>query len=141
MSGGVAPTMASFRPPVKLRTFITSLLLGSALCVAACSDSQAGYNESKYSYEQRDAYRTEMEQTLAKLEARMAQLRAKAASGGESLKAGTNTLIDETGEGMTRLRQELSGLGSVTKEGWTDFKHGFGKTMDDLNRKLDSALH
>jgi len=126
---------------VKLRTLVTALLLGPPLFLAACSDSQAGYNDSKYSYEQRDAYHTEMDQALAKLEARMEQLRTKAANGGEKLAAGTSTLLDETKEGMTRLRQELSTVGSVSKDKWNDFKRDFSKTMDDLNRKLDSALH
>ena len=128
---------------MKLRTLMTALLLGSPLFLAACSDSQAGYNESKdkYTYEQRDAFRTEMDQTLAKLDARIEQLREKTAQGGENLEAGTSALMEKSKESLTRLRQELSNVGSVTKDHWNDFKRSFGKTMDDLNRELDNALH
>ena len=89
---------------------------------------------------QAEVRHAEREQTLAKLETRMGELREKAAQGGENLSAGASDLLDETKESMTRLRQELAGVGSVTKDRWNDFKSGFGKGVDELNRKLDNAL-
>lgn len=127
---------------VKLLILMTTVLLGSSVLMAGCDKAQAGYNESSadYSYDRRDAFREDMSRSLEKLDARLEQLREKAARGGENVKAGTTELIEETKAGAARLRQEISGAGDVSREKWNDFKRGFGTTMDDLGRKLEAAF-
>jgi chromosome segregation ATPase len=134
---------------VKSSLLVPTVLL-AVLAASACDrPAQAGGRGSgasyydatrEYAYEQRDGFRAEMEQAVDKLEARVAELRAKAARSGQAVKADTQRLIDDIEARLPDLRRELAAIGNATREGWQDFKRKFHDTFDDLSRRLDRAF-
>lgn len=123
-------------------------LLG-AFTLPACYDSSPShasgtgytyYEVREYSYDQRDSFRADMEQAIAKLEMRAAQLKAKAAELGQEVKAGTKELIDEIEAELPKLRSDLAAVGDATREGWQDLQRNFRTMFDDLGRRIDSLL-
>jgi len=133
---------------MKALLLIPAALLG-LLAVSACGDAaRAGRSESRYSYyekkeytyDQRDSFRADMENAIAKLEARASELRAKASKTGHELKADTKRLIDDIEAKLPELRQNLAEAGNATREGWHDFTRKFHDTFDDLGHRLDRAF-
>ena len=100
--------------------------------------AQAG--DKAYSYEQREDFRRDMDIALQKLDARVEELKVKAASATEDAKEGFQTLIDDAKVRSADLRRELSEIGSSTREGWNDFTRKFRSSMDDLGRRLEDAF-
>lgn len=127
---------------MKLHVAMTALLFASPALLSGCSDSKAAYESAdKYAYEHRETFRTDMNMALDKLEVRLEQLQAKAASGGAAAKAETATLIEETRAGLLRMRGEMAKVGATTKERWSEFQHGCSNTADEMGRKLDAAFN
>ena len=119
----------------------TVVLLCAGPVSVACRDSRAGYDEpEEYTYEQREDFRTAMDRNLDELEAKLERLREKAARGGAEVAEGTEELIEESRQGLVRLREDLAGVGSETKERWNDFRRDVSSSVDELRRKLDDAL-
>ncbi len=120
--------------------------LSSVLFVApACSDREpttttVDAKGKVYTYEQREDFRRDMETALAKLEVRVDELQAKAASATADAKQGIQKLIDDAKKGTAELRSKLAEVGSSTKEGWNDFTRKFDETMSDLGRRIEDAL-
>jgi DNA-binding transcriptional regulator GbsR (MarR family) len=129
------------------RLLIPTALL-ALLVVTACDETaRAGdrtrttyYEVKDYTYEQRDSFRADMERAIAKLESRLAELRAKASGAGKELKAETKELIDEIEAKLPEMRENLARAGDATQEGWQDFKRNFRETFDDLGRRLEDAF-
>ena len=122
-------------------------LLTATLFAAGCTDrddygtttaDEARYPD--YPYTQREQFRRDMETTLQKLDAKIDELRAKAAAGTEEAKAEAQKMADSIESELADLRQDLAGLASSTEATWDDFKSKFRKTMDDLDRRLRDAL-
>jgi len=133
---------------MKTNPLIPTALLG-LLVLGACEDSvQAGSGESKtsssergkYSYEERESFRADMERAIDKLDARLVELKAKASEAGQELKADTQDLIDDIEAKLPELRQKLAELRGVTREGWEDFSRKFHDGIDELVRRIDRAF-
>ena len=120
--------------------------LSSVLFVApACGDrgkttSTVDASGKVYTYEQREDFKRDMETALAKLEVRVDELQAKAATATADAKQGFQKLIDEAKKGTADLRSKLAEVGSATREGWNDFTRKFSATMSDLGRRIEDAF-
>ena len=137
-----APSVAVIRAEehiLKLDIAMTAFLVCAPALLAGCKKSSADYtSQDEYSYESRDAFRTDMVQAIDKLEARTDELRTKVASGATPDQQ-ANALIEETREGLADLRRELS-YENTTQDNWNEFKSDFRRTLDDLGRKLEQAF-
>jgi hypothetical protein len=129
---------------------LVAALVAATVSGAACKDSRAGYTTTtttkdgtsvvEYTYEQRDAFRTEVGRAIDKLEARSNELRAKATQGGQTVKAETQELLDDAKEGIANLRADMARAGTVTREEWNDFRRDFSSRMDALGRRIEAAF-
>ena len=107
---------------------------------AGRSDSYSYYEKKEYAYEQRDSFKADMERAIDKLEARAAELRAKASQSGHELKDDTKRVIDDIEAKLPEMRRNLAEAGDATKEGWEDFKRKFHDTFDDLGHRIERAF-
>ena len=94
----------------------------------------------EYAYAQREDFRRDMETSLQKLDARIAELRAKAASASADAKVKMEEAADKLDAELDELRADLSDVGSSTAATWVEFKTNFKNTMNDLERRLEDAF-
>jgi len=131
------------KPHVILTLAFLGLLSAFLACgkVSRTSDGTTYYDSKEYTYDHRNEFRADMERAIDKMEARLQELRAKAASGSAKAKEETRELIDDVEARLPEMRKNLAEAGDATKDGWNDFKRKFQQTFDDLGRRVDRAFH
>ena len=136
------------RPLVPMAVFATALLGWIALpsCdrtahAGGGTSATATHEHREYSYEQREEFRADMQSALDRLEAKVAETRAKAKATGQQVKAETQELIDDVEAKLPELRRKLSEAGTATREGWKEFSQKLRDGVDDLVHRVDRAFH
>lgn len=84
-----------------------------------------------------EAFKQEMSLKLDAAEAKLTEVKAKAAQKGGEAQAKTVVELEKTRD---RLRQELNGFQEDSKAGWQAFKRSLSKSVNRFNNKVQDAL-
>lgn len=119
----------------------------AALTLASCNDRDdypAGTTNTgtvkEYTYVQREDFRRDMDTSLQRLDARLGELRAKAATATADAKVKMGEAADKIESELAELRADLADVGSSAEATWVEFRTKFKNTMNDLERRLEDAF-
>jgi hypothetical protein len=94
----------------------------------------------EYTFVQREEFRRDLDATLVKLDARVDELRAKAATATADGKAKMEAIANDAEAELAEIRTKLSDLGSATEASWNDFRNDLRNAASDLERRLEDAF-
>lgn len=112
-----------------MKTLLLSLLMLAGPAFA--SETVEGLKKDYASFKE------DMNAKLAEMDRKIERLKAESAREGKSAKEQAVTDLQAARE---KLRRELDKTREAGAEGWTKFKRGFARSVDNLNRKIQKAL-
>lgn len=94
----------------------------------------------EYTFVQREEFRRDMDATLVKLDAKVDELRAKAATASADAKVKMEQAADDIEAELNELRAKLNNLGTATEANWNEFRSDVRDGLNDLERRLEDAF-
>ncbi|MGB3639162.1 MAG: hypothetical protein WBA39_16540 [Rivularia sp. (in: cyanobacteria)] len=90
--------------------------------------------------ETKQAYEAKVKAQLDKLNAQIAQMKAKAAEANADAEIEYNKTIEDLSDKRDAAQVKLNEIGKASEDAWQDLKVGFESAWNDLNIAFKSAM-
>lgn len=96
-------------------------------------------NSKNYTYEQKELFKTDVENAKKKLNDKINELRKKASVSWGNVKENYNDGIEKLVVERGLLNKKMSDFNSITKENWNDFKSGVNSAWSDIEKTWEKT--
>ncbi len=124
-----------------MKTLLIVLVAVAALagCNTAAGMRQDTRQAVDYTYEKREEYQRKLGSELREIDARMDELKAKAARSSQSVKTEFARDMDELGRHKAVLNEKLDSVKASPAAAWNDVKAGADSAMASVKRTYEKA--
>jgi len=124
-----------------MRSLALALIVAAALtgCNTVAGMKQDTHQAADYTYEKKEEYQRALSAQMRELDARTAELKAKAAQASDSVKAEFNRNMESLDRQKAVLNEKMEAVKSSTASGWNQVKASTDSAMNSVKQAYEKA--